>query len=207
MVSEAQRPESEPAGRRFRRWIGQGSTWGELAGVAAVVLGAVVVALVLFDRPSGSRGPVASIAPGVASRLMSLGPQTRIPASLDLAGSVPGEELVLGEGAGVDLTFRVDVPARALVLEDRAQIHLVQLYPAAGQASGVLEAGQRVRVTASDGGPLVIVDPPGDRRVRLVVFPPEIDPLTVQPTELGRMASQLTVLEVRYEAGWPTGRP
>jgi hypothetical protein len=207
MVSESQRSESEPAGRRFRRWIGQGSTWGELAGVAAVVLGALVVALVLFDRPSGSRGPVASIAPGVASRLMSLAPRVRIPASLDLAGAVPGEELVLTEGAGVDLTFRVEAPARALVLEERAGIHLVQLYPAAGRFAEVLEAGQQVRVTASDGGPLVITDPPGKRRVRLVLFPPEVDPLRLQPTELGRMGSQLTVLEARYEAGWRKGRP
>ena len=208
MVSEAQRPESEPASRRFRRWISRSSAWGELAGVAAVVLGALVVALVVLDRPSGTgtRGPAASISPGVANRLMSLGPQTRIPASLDLAGAVEGEELVLAEGAGVDLTFRVEAPGRALVLEGRAQLQLVQLYPVAGHGSEVLEAGQRVRVTAADGGPLVITDPPGQRRVRLIVFPPGVDPLRLQPTELGRLGSQLTVLEARYEAGWRTGR-
>lgn len=206
MMSEAKPPESEassePAGRRFFRWIGRSSTWGELAGVAAVVLGALVVALVLFGRPSGTRGPAASISPGVANRLMSLGPRARIPASLDLAGAAPGEALVLTEGAGVDLTFRVEAPGRALVLEERARQQLIQLYPAAGRGAELLEAGQRVRVTASHGGPLVITNPPGHRRVRLIVFPPEVDPLTLQPTELGRISSRLTVVEARYEAAW-----
>jgi hypothetical protein len=204
MVSEAQPPESEappePVGRRLRAWIGESSTWGELAGVAAVVLGALVVALILFDRPSGTRGPAASISPGVANRLMSLRPLARIPASFDLAGAVAGEDLLLTEGSAVDLTFQVEVPSRALVLEDRARQQLVQLYPPAGRGTALLEAGQRVRVTASDGGPLVITNPPGERRVRLIVFPPEVDPLTIQPTELGRLGSRLTVAEHRYEA-------
>lgn len=207
MVSEEQTPESEApreaSGRGFRQWISRSSTWGDLAGVVAVVLAALVLALVLFGRrPAGPHGPAATISPGVAQQLMSLGPREGIAATLDLAGAVPGEDLVLTEGAGVDLSFRVEAPARAVVLEERARRHLVQLYPPAGRGAEVLKAGQRVRVTASDGGPLVIVNPPGARRVRLVVFPPEIDPLTLQPSELARLGSGLTVLERVYSAAW-----
>ena len=52
MVSQEQNPgsaaPSESVAARFRRWIVQGDTWGELAGVLAVVLGGVVVAMMVF---------------------------------------------------------------------------------------------------------------------------------------------------------------
>ena len=115
MVPEEKPLDSEPAGRRSRQWITRSSAWGELAGVAAVVLAALVVALIVFGRPAGTRGPAATIAPGLANRLMSMGPQRSIPAFLDLAGAAPGDRVALGEGAGVDLSFRVLAPARALV--------------------------------------------------------------------------------------------
>ena len=204
MVSADQAPESEsPPEPSGRRWALSAATWEDLAGVVAVVLAALVLALILFGRrPTGPRGPATSMTPGVARQLMSLPPRAGIPASFDLAGAVTGEDLVLTEGTGLDLSFRVEVPARAVVLEEQVPRQLVLLYPPAGRGAEVLEAGQRVRVTASDGGPLVIINPPGQRRVRLIVFPAEIDPLALQPTELARLGSGLTVVEHRYRAVW-----
>ena len=187
--------------RRFVRRARLPRSWGELAGVAAVVLAGAVVFLILTGGPSTPRTPTAAIAPGTAHRLMSLRPRMSVPASLDLAGSRPGTHLIREEGAGVGLSFHIEGRARALVLEDRAGLQMVQLYPIAGRPADPIPAGRRIEVTNPAGGPLVIVEPRGTRRVRLFVFPEDVDPLSLQPTELVRIESRLTIIERTYWAG------
>jgi hypothetical protein len=205
MTSESPGPDGEgghgSAIRRLLEWIRIPTTWGELAGVAAVVLAGGVVFLILIGGPSTPRAPTAALAPGTAHRLMSLRPRLAVPATLELAGSRPGDYPVREEGAAVGLSFRIERPARALVIEDRAGLHLVQLYPIAGRPAEPVPAGQRIEVTDPAGGPLVIVEPRGRRRVRLFVFPEDVDPLTLQPTELVRIESRLTIVERTYWAG------
>ena len=191
-------PESAGTGlaARIRR-----APWGELAGVAAVVLAAAVVLLVVVGRPPTPDRPTAALSPGMAQRLMAL-PLTRTPAaSLDLEGVRPGERTVREESAAVRLSFRIERRARALVLEERASLHLVQLFPIAGQPANPIPGGQRIEVTDPSGGVLVIGEPRGTRRVRLFVFPEDVDPLSLQPTELTRLARRLTIVERRYWAG------
>ncbi|MCG6921904.1 MAG: hypothetical protein LJF15_12595 [Acidobacteria bacterium] len=190
-----------PAARRLLQWARLSRSWGELAGVAAVVLAGAVVFLILSGGPSSPRTPTAAIAPGMAHRLMSLPLRVSMPASLDLAGSRPGTQAVREEGAGVGLSFRIEGRARALVLEDRAGVRTVQLYPIAGRPADPIPAGRRIEVTDPAGGPLVIVEPRGTRRVRLFVFPENVDPLSLQPTELVRVESRLTIIERTYWAG------
>jgi hypothetical protein len=132
---------------------------------------------------------------------MALRPRVAVPATLELAGSRPGDHPVREEGAAVGLSFRIERPARALVVEDRAGLQLVQLYPSAGRPAEPVPVGQRIEVTDPAGGPLVIVEPRGRRRVRLFVFPEDVDPLTLQPTELVRIESRLTIVERTYWAG------
>jgi hypothetical protein len=190
---------SESGVRRLVQWIQR--SWGELAGVGAVILAGGVVFLVVTGGPSDPRAPTAALGPGMAQRLMSLRPRVVVPASLELAGSRPREHLIREEGAAVGLSFRIEERARALVLEDRAGLQLVQLYPIAGRPADPVPPGRRVEVTDPGGGPLVIVEPRGTRRVRLFVFPEDVDPLALQPTELGRVASRLTIVERTYWAG------
>ncbi len=201
MTTEPDRnPTPESAGKglaaRMRR-----APWGELAGVAAVLLAVAVVLLVVVGQPPTPLRPTAALSPGMAQRLMAL-PPTRTPAaSLDLEGSRPGEYTVREEGAAVRLSFRIERRARALVLEERAGLHLVQLFPIAGQPATPVPAGRRIEVTDPSGGVLVIGEPRGTRRVRLFVFPEDVDPLSLQPTELTRLARRLTIVERRYRAG------
>ena len=205
MTAEAPGPDDGsgggPAARRVLGWVRLPRSWGELSGVAAVVLAGAVVFLILTGGPSTPRTPTAAIAPGTAHRLMSLRPRVSVPASLDLAGSRPGTHAVREEGAGVGLSFRIEGRARALVLEDRAGLQTVQLYPIAGRPADPIPAGRRIEVTDPSGGPLVIVEPRGTRRVRLFVFPEDVDPLGLQPTELVRVESRLTIIERNYWAG------
>jgi hypothetical protein len=204
MTSDEPRPEPaasrESVGARLWAWIRRPSSWGELAGAAAVLLAAGVVFLVLVGGPPKPHVPHASIAPGMAHRLMSLRPRVSVKATLDLAGDRPFDRAIREEGAAVGLSFRIEARARALVLEDRAGIYLVQLYPIAGRPADPIPAGQRVEVTNPGGGPLVVTEPRGSRRVRLFVFPEDIDPLSLQPTELDRVQSRLTVIERSYLA-------
>jgi hypothetical protein len=204
MNSDEPRPEParprESVGAHLLAWIRRPSSWGELAGVAAVVLGAGVVFLVVVGGPPRQHVASASIAPGMARRLMALRPRVAMKATLDLAGDRPFDAAIREEGAAVGLSFRIEARARALVLEDRAGIYLVQLYPMAGRPADSIPAGQRVEVTNPAGGPLVVTEPRGSRRVRLIVFPEDVDPLTLQPTELDRVQGRLTVIERTYRA-------
>jgi hypothetical protein len=204
MTSEEPRPEPAPprpsVGARLLAWLRRPSSWGELAGVAAVVLGAGVLFLVVVGGPPKQHVAGASIAPGMARRLMALRPRVAIKARLDLAGDRPFDAAIREEGAAVGLSFLIEERARALVIEDRAGIYLVQLHPIAGRPADPIPAGQRVEVTNSRGGPLVVTEPRGSRRVRLIVFPEDIDPLTLHPTELDRVQGRLTVIERTYRA-------
>jgi hypothetical protein len=204
MTSEEPQPAPAPppanVGARLLAWIRRPSSWGELAGVLAVLVTAGVLFLVLVGAPPRPHVPSASLAPGLAHRLMSLPPRTAVKATLDLAGSRPFDYTVREEGAAVGLSFVIEAPARALVLEDRAGIHLVQLYPVAGRPAERIPAGRRIEVTDPGGGPLVVTEPRGSRRARLVVFPEDVDPLALQPTELDRIQSRLTIVERIYRA-------
>ena len=74
--------------------------------------------------------------------------------------------------------FAVEKPARVLVIEERSGLHLVQLFPRAGRRSEPVSAGRQVEVTDPSGEELVITEPRGLRRVRLFMFPEDVDPLS-----------------------------
>jgi hypothetical protein len=175
--------------------------WGELAGVAAVFLGAVVLFFVFVAEPPLSPRLTAGIAPGMAQRLMALPPTPTRAASIHFEDTHPGQRIVREEGAAVRMSFQIEQPGRVLVIEERHGLHLVQLFPAAGRPSVPVPPGQRIEVTDPSGRELVVGFPRGLRRVRLFLFPEDVDPLALQPTELGRLRSQLLVIERNYKAG------
>jgi len=193
-------PTEAQAETGLGEWLGR-APWGELAGGAAVLLAAAVVYLVVAGGPLAPSRPTAFIAPGMAQRLMALPLTPTRAASLDFEGARPGDRIVREEGAAVRLSFQLEKPARVLVIEERSGLHLVQLYPRAGRESDPVPAGRRIEVTDPSGAELVITEPRGLRRVRLFMFPEDVDPLSLQPTELARLGGRLIVVERTYKAG------
>jgi len=200
--TDAQRPADDAARIDAAARVRQ-IPWGELAGVAAVVLLAAVVFLTLIGYDPGPPRQTATVAPGWAQRLMALPPtaEGRRIATLDLEDARPDEHVVREEGAAVRLSFSVERPGRPVVLEERSGIQIVQLYPIPGRRSKIVHPGERIELTDPSGAELVITEPRGLRRVRLVVFPEDVDPLGLQPTELARLSRRLVVVERTYWAG------
>jgi hypothetical protein len=186
---------------RLWQWARRPGAGSDLAAAALALAVLVTLYFVLTGGPRG--GPLASaLPPGTAARLWALPEKTAIPARLELAGTASDERPARKEGAAVGLWFQVEAPSRPLVLERQAELRTVQLYPRPGQPSELVPPGRRVFVTDPDGGPYVVRDPPGPRRVHLIVFPPDVDPLTLPAAELARLAPRVTVIERRYEAAF-----
>jgi hypothetical protein len=194
----------EAAGRRarLRAWARRPGADVAVVGLAVAVLAGVY--LVLFGGPRGAPPPPA-LTPGMVARLWALPERTVIPARLELAGSdadEPDQRPARKEGAAVGLWFQVEATSRPLVLERQAELRTVQLFPRPGQPSEPVPPGGRVFVTDADGGLYVVRDPPGPRWVHLIVFPPDVDPLTLPAAELARVAPRVTVIERRYVAAF-----
>jgi hypothetical protein len=170
--------------------------------VALGLVTAVAVVGYLVSQ-GGVGGPLpdrVALSTGAARRLMAERPRMSTPATLEFIGIPASDEMVLTEGAAVPLAFRVDVDSRPVVLEERANMEIVLLYPPAGSPSVVVPASRRVRIEDPRGGTYVLREPAGPRRVRLIVFPPDVDPLTIQPVELSRLLPRLTIVERRFVA-------
>ena len=193
-------PEMVGARARLRGWVRGPGAGADLAGVGLALAVLVVVYFVLTGPRGGARAP--ALAPGVAARLWALPERQAIPARLELAGTGPPERPFRKEGAAVGLWFQAEAASRPLVLERQAELWTLQLFPRPGQRSERVPADARIFVTDADGGLYVVRDPPGPRRVRLLVFPPDVDPLALQPAELDALAPRITVIERRYVAAF-----
>jgi hypothetical protein len=194
-------PEPAGVGARLRMWVRRPGAGADLASVALALAVLAGVYLVLVGHPRGAP-PAPTLTPGMLARLWALPARMAIPARLELAGAEPDERPAREEGAAVGLWFQVDAPSRPLVLERQAERRTILLFPRPGQRSEPVPAGRRVFVTDADGGLYVVRDPPGRRQVRLLVFPPDVDPLTLPAAELERLAPRVTVVERRYVAAF-----
>jgi len=176
-----------------------GAGWTDIVAVLLVIAVAAVGYFVTQGGASGPAAPSVPLTPGAARRLMAARPRVTTPARLDFVGLPPGE-VVLKEGAAVPLVFSVDAPSRPLVLEERSTHEVVLLFPPPGEPSVTLPASSEITIEDPVGGTYVVREPAGPRRVRLIVFPPEVDPFAIQPTELARLIPHLTILEKHYVA-------
>jgi len=188
-------PPPDPAGRS------RGSfTRTDVVALGLVAAVAVVGYVVSQGGVGGPQPPLVALSTGAARRLMAERPRVSAPATLEFIGLPAEEETVITEGAAVPLAFRVERDSRPLVLEQRANMEIVLLFPPAGRPSVVIPASRQVRIEDPRGGTYVLREPAGPRRVRLIVFPPDVDPLTIQPTELGRLLPRLTIVERHFLA-------
>ncbi len=92
-------------------------------------------------------------------------------------------------------------PAQAssvMIVEERSDGSVVRLFPNRFQESAGVSSGEQVLVPPAGQGDLSVDGPPGPRVIRVLVFPPEVNPLDPSKSwaELQRSAS---VIEKRYE--------
>jgi hypothetical protein len=156
-------------------------TWVDLATAAAVVLAAVV-----FVRSSWQPAPQgAASATAVYEQLFALSPRVATPARLDVVepprGDLPGT-----------LAVTVEAESAVLVLERQADGSIVPLFPPTARER-LVRPGERLTVPTS------LTSLP--TRVRLVVFPPDVDPLSLEPGALRALEGRLTIVEREIAPG------
>jgi hypothetical protein len=174
---------------RVRNWFNQPATLAHLSVATGVLFVAFVGWQLVGPYPSplrgvGADGPTAAgpgrPAPDPRTALFALPTRTAIPVVL--------------EGEAPTFLFTVEEGARALVIERRPDGSAVQLFPAAGRGSAV-PAGEKVQIT---GG-----QEPGVHRVRFLVCPPDVEPLTLDVRALTALGGRATLIERTYE--WKAG--
>jgi len=163
------------AGNRVRAFFGRPARWIDLAAAAALLIALLLVGRSFVPRPLGEDRAASSAT--LLRALLELPPQQPIPAELRVAGHTA--------------TFRVDEKARALLLLVAPDGGAVELFPLPDGAP-VVEAGVPVTVTIKG-------DVVRGASVRLIVFPADVDPGTLDRQTLRRIADRITVVDVRPE--------
>jgi hypothetical protein len=92
---------------------------------------------------------------------------------LDRSGSRPSYRV----GDRMRIGFRLKGPAAAVLIEERSGGSSVRLFPNRFQESPQVSAGQPITVPPPGQGDLEVEAPPGARTLRLLIFPPDTDPL------------------------------
>ncbi len=193
----------EPRGwDRVRAWFERPATLLDLGAVAALVFAALAGYALLGIRPTPStHAPAAArpmgeaLSPRHVAWLFELPERQAAPAGIEIARR-PDNVLAPGETLHLRLSLRA--PARVALLDQQGDRPGAQAWPGLGQAPALVPR-------PSSGGPaiqeLALEAPaePGTHRLRLVVAPPELDLGALAPTGLPGVASQLTIVDLRYQ--------
>jgi hypothetical protein len=170
---------------RVRAWLRQPATLAHLSVATAVMFVAFAGWVLVGPHPLKrvtAEGPAAT-GPGTSASdlraaLFALPPHLAGPARV--------------EGEAPSFTLMVIKAARVLAVEKKPDGRLEQLFPAPGHSSGIAP-GEPIRVT---GG-----REPGVHRVRFLVCPPDLEPLSLDSRALAAVRTRLTVIERVYEIG------
>jgi len=168
--------EQQTLADRLQAWFRQPATLGHLAAVAGVVLAAVIGWQIVAPPIPGPREAARSS--DLREALFALRPNVTLPATL--------------EGDPPRFRFTVGRDARVVVVERRPDGAFDQIFPSPG-ASSAVAPGTSTEATAT----LV----PGAHRVRLIVFPPDVEPLSLDSSSLFAVEARLTVIERTYRVG------
>ena len=192
----------EPTGwERVRAWFERPATLLDLGAVATLVLGALAGYALLAIRPAPSahtpaaRPMGAPLSPQHVAWLFQLPEQQVAPAGIEIANR---RDSVLAPGEPLHLRFSLRAPARVALLEQRADRPGTQAWPGLGQAPALVPR-------PSSGGPAiheVSLETPaeeGAHRLRLVIAPAALDLGALAPEDLAAVASQLTIVDLRYQ--------
>ena len=167
---------------RLRAWLNQPATLGHLSGATAALFLALAGWQLLAPKPTK----------GVPGGATAPTPLTAAPSDWRVAFfALPLRSVVPGSIQGEPPAFRVTVGAAAnvLVLERNPDGGVEQLFPAPGGSSAV-GPDKQVAVRASMA--------PGAHRVRLLVCPPDVEPLSLDSRSLPVLGMRLSIVERTY---------
>jgi hypothetical protein len=136
---------------------------------------------------------------GEAERLREVQEQpVRKSASGSLAFDRTGDSPAYRIGDPIRIGFKAPTDSSIVIVEERPDGTVTRLFPNRFQSSSRVDAGQTIWVPPAGQGPLEVDGPTGPRTVRVLVFPPDVNPLDPdQPwAEIRQKAS---VLEKTYE--------
>ena len=165
---------------RLRRWLHQPATLGHLSAATAVMFVAFVSWQLVAPVPI--RGTFAS---GTA-------PKATPPTDVRMAlFGLPLRSAIPGAIHGEPPAFRLSIaaPARALILE-KTSTGVAQLFPAPGGGSAV---------NPEEGLAFAASRQPGVHRVRVLLCPMDVEPLSLNPRALSVLEARLTLIERTYE--------
>jgi hypothetical protein len=181
-------------------------------------LAALAVILLIRQGYIGESSPVANVVlgPSTISALHSAGiletpgePERRLeqqsyaepPArghdasiSFDRGGRSPAYQI----GDRQRIGFVVDTDCRVLLVEERPDGSSVRLFPNRFQSSSLVPAKSTILIPPPGQGDLVVEGPTGRRTVRLLIFPPEVDPLQ-ENVNWPELRERARVIDKEYE--------
>jgi len=114
--------------------------------------------------------------------------------SLDRTGRNP----VYRIGDRQRVGFRVDSDSRVLLIEEREDGSTVRLFPNRFQSSTLVSANTTILVPPPGQGDLVVENPAGRRTLRLLILPPDVDPLR-ENADWTQLRAQAKMIDQRYE--------
>jgi hypothetical protein len=165
----------------------------ETSPVARIVLGPGSIpalhAAGILEEPGGAERELEK-----RSRTEPPPPATGAWLVLDRAGRNPGYRV----GDRLRVGFQVPAAGNVVLVEERPDGSTVRLFPNRFQSSATVVAGATILVPPSGQGDLEVAGPPGQRTLRLLLFPSAVNPLAAD-ADWAQARAHARVLERRYE--------
>lgn len=202
---------------------GQLGLHGALAGrpalygpAGAVAMAAICSVALHFQTPHQSQSFVAPLSAGfsphldvsqigtprrvatdtIVDPLFILPPQQAIQVEVGL--DKDGLQPAYGLGERMRIGFRVRSNSNAVLIEVHNDGSTIRLFPNRFMSSSLVEADRQVLIPPAGQGDLEVGGMPGSRRLRLIVTPLAVDPLTVNIPEMTALAGKVTIVEKEY---------
>jgi hypothetical protein len=187
------------------------SAWAFAGAMAATVLIVATLRYGKVERPEEytvalSAGPSISMrdlgiqrrstADNAADPVLALPPQHAI--DVDFGINKGGARPVYRPGEPMRMGFKVKTGANVVVVETRADGSEVQLFPNFYISSPRVPANQQVLIPPAGQGDMQVEGTAGPRRVRVLVTPPDVDPLKLDRSGMSALAGRVTVMEREY---------
>jgi len=113
---------------------------------------------------------------------------------LDRNGSAP----VYAIGDRQRIGFQISEDARVVVLEERPDGTIVRLFPSTLQTDSLVRARDKVLVPPDTQVNLIVDGPPGPHKLRILLFPPSMDPLSHERT-WGELRQNVSAAEYAFQ--------
>jgi hypothetical protein len=170
---------------RLRGWLLQPATVGHLSAATTAMFVAFIGWQLVVPQPI----PGVNTGPTPPTPLAAAPGDWRVALfTLPLRSVIPGSI----QGEPPTFHFVVTAVARGLVVEKKPNGRVEQLFPAPGGSSAV-EPNNGIEITASQE--------PGVHRLRLLICPPDVEPLSLDLSSLSALEAGLTVIERTYVVG------